>query len=69
MVPLDKHQKSVSFDDKAKVGALVQRVRAFKKRKLEEQAKETQVAEEQVLAHVVSTCQYTIDWPTRSVTG
>ncbi|KAN0140210.1 hypothetical protein V8E53_002106 [Lactarius tabidus] len=51
MDPLIKHQKSVSFDDKAKVGALVQRANAFKKKKLEEQAEEDQGTEEQALAH------------------
>jgi hypothetical protein len=36
-------RKSVSFDGKAKVGALVQRARAFKKQKTAEEAAEEQV--------------------------
>jgi hypothetical protein len=59
----------VSFIDKAKVGALVQRERAFKKKKLEEQAEEEHAEEVQVLAHAVRTCRYAIVWPTCSVTG
>jgi hypothetical protein len=50
----------VSFDDKAKVGALIQRAHAFKKQKLAEEAKEESQLEQQVLAHAVSTRQYAV---------
>jgi hypothetical protein len=50
----------VSFDDKAKVGALVQRVCAFKVQKLAEEAEEELQLEQQALAHAVSTCQYAV---------
>jgi hypothetical protein len=50
-----KCRKSVMFNDKAKVGALVQRVRAFKKQKLAEEAKEEAQEEQQALACAVST--------------
>jgi hypothetical protein len=63
------HQKSVSFDSKAKVGALVQRARTFKKQKLAEEAKEEAREEQQVLARAVSTRQYTIVQRTGSVSG
>jgi hypothetical protein len=41
-----KCRKSVMFDEKVKVGALVQRAQAFKKQKLAEEAEE-ETAEEQ----------------------
>jgi hypothetical protein len=48
-------QKSMTFDSKAKVGALVQRARTFKKQKLAEEAEEESAEETLVLAHAVST--------------
>jgi hypothetical protein len=44
-------RKSVTFDSKAKVGALVQRARTFKKQKLAEEAEED-TREEQQAWHV-----------------
>jgi hypothetical protein len=61
--------KSITFDDKAKVGALVQRVRTFKKQKLAEEAEEDTRKEQKVLASAVSTRQYAIVWKAGSVTG
>jgi hypothetical protein len=69
MIPLGKHRKLVMFDDKAKVGALVQRAHVFKKKKLEEEAKEELQQEQQALACAVSTCQYAVMQCTGSVTG
>jgi hypothetical protein len=43
--------KSVTFDTKAKVGALIQRARTFKKQKLADEAKEDARTEQQALAH------------------
>jgi hypothetical protein len=43
------------FDSKAKVGALVQKVCAFKKQKLAEEAEEDTREEQQALARAVST--------------
>jgi hypothetical protein len=57
------------FNDKAKVGALVQRACAFKKQKLALEAKEELQREQQVLACAVSTCQYAVVRHTGSVTG
>jgi hypothetical protein len=48
-------QKSVTFDEKAKVRALVQRAQAFKKQKLAEEAEEELQEEQQALACAVST--------------
>jgi hypothetical protein len=62
-------RKSVTFDNKAKVGALVQRVRTFKKQKLAEEAEEEAREEELVLARAVSTRQYAVVRRTGSVTG
>jgi hypothetical protein len=62
-------RKSVTFDDKAKVGALVQRAHAFKKQKLAEEAEEECAEEQQALACAVSTRQYAIVQRTGSVTG
>jgi hypothetical protein len=59
----------VTFDGKAKVGVLVQRVRTFKKQKLAEEAEEEALEEQQVLAHAVSTRQYAIVRRTGSVSG
>jgi hypothetical protein len=57
------------FNGKAKVGALVQRARTFKKQKLAEEAEEDAREEQQALAHAVSTRQYAIIWGAGSVTG
>jgi hypothetical protein len=62
-------RKSVMFDDKAKVGALVQRARTFKKQKLAEEAEEEALKEQQALARAVSTRQYAIVRHTGSVSG
>jgi hypothetical protein len=59
----------VTFDSKAKVGALVQRVCTFRKIKLAEEAKEEALDEQQVLARAVSTRQYAIVQCTGSVSG
>jgi hypothetical protein len=63
------HRKSVTFDGKAKVGALVQRACTFKKQKLAEEAEEEALEEQQVLARAVSTRQYAIVQKAGSVTG
>jgi hypothetical protein len=62
-------RKSVTFNSKAKVGALVQRAHTFKKRKLAEEAKEEAREEQQVLARAVSTRQYAIVQCTGNVSG
>jgi hypothetical protein len=62
-------RKSVTFDSKAKVGALVQRARTFKKRRLAEEAEEEAREEELALACAVSTRQYAVVRRTGSVTG
>jgi hypothetical protein len=62
-------RKSMTFDGKAKVGALVQRAHTFKKQKLAEEAEEEAREEQLVLAHAVSTRQYTVVRRTGSVTG
>jgi hypothetical protein len=62
-------QKSVQFDSKAKIGALVQRARTFKKQKLAEEAEDEALEEQQALAHAVSTRQYAIVRRAGSVTG
>jgi hypothetical protein len=64
-----KRQGKVTFNDKAKVGVLVQRARTFKKQKLADEAKEESQLEQQALAHAVSTCQYAVVRCTGSVTG
>jgi hypothetical protein len=61
--------KSIMFDNKAKVRALVQRVRAFKKQKLAEEAEEEVQQEQQALACAVSTRQYAVVRHTGSVSG
>jgi hypothetical protein len=63
------HRKSVTFDSKAKVGALVQRAHTFKKQKLAEEAEEEERREELALACAVSTRQYAVVWRAGSVTG
>jgi hypothetical protein len=63
------HRKSVTFDNKAKVGALVQRARTFKKKKLAEEANEELAGETLALARAVSTRQYAIVQRSGSVTG
>jgi hypothetical protein len=62
-------RKSVTFDRKAKVGALIQRARTFKKQKLAEEAEEDAREEQQALAHAVSTRQYAVVQRTGSVSG
>jgi hypothetical protein len=62
-------RKSVKFDSKAKVGALVQRVCTFKKQKLAEEAEDKALREQQALARAVSTRQYAIVQCTGSVSG
>jgi hypothetical protein len=63
-------RKSVEFDNKAKVGALVQRARAFKKQKLAEEAKEDEWNDHrEAWTCAVSTRQYAIVRCTGSVTG
>jgi hypothetical protein len=62
-------RKSVKFDSKAKVGALVQKARAFRKQKTAEEAEEEALEEQQALARAVSTRQYAIVRRTGSVTG
>jgi hypothetical protein len=64
------HRKSVKFDTKAKVGALVQRAHTFKKQKLAEEAKEDEWEDHrEALARAVSTRQYAVVQHTGSVTG
>jgi hypothetical protein len=63
-------QKSVTFDSKAKVGALVQKVRTFKKQKLAEEAKEDEWNDHrEAYTRAVSTRQYAIVRRAGSVTG
>jgi hypothetical protein len=63
-------RKSVTFDKKAKVGALVQRARTFKKQKLAEEAKEDEWNDyREAYTRAVSTRQYAIVQSTGSVTG
>jgi hypothetical protein len=61
--------KRVAFDSKAKVGALVQRVRTFKKQKLAEEAEEEAREEQLALAHAVSSRQYAVVRRTGNVIG
>jgi hypothetical protein len=55
-----KCRGKVTFNDKAKVGALIQRAHAFKKQKLADEANEELQREQQALARAVSTCQYAV---------
>jgi hypothetical protein len=65
-----KCQNKVTFNDKAKVQVPIQRACTFKKKKLEEEAKEESMGEALALACVVSTQQYAIVWPaSRTITG
>jgi hypothetical protein len=64
-----KRQKEVTFDDKAKVGELIQKAHTFKKQKLAEEAEEELQREQQALACAVSTRQYAVVQHTGSVTG
>jgi hypothetical protein len=59
----------MTFDSKAKVGVLVQRVCTFKKQKIAEEANEELAKETLALARAVSTRQYAVVWRTGSVTG
>jgi hypothetical protein len=62
--------KSVTFDSKAKVGALVQRVRAFKKQKTAEEAAENDWNDyREAYTRAVSTRQYAVVQRAGSVTG
>jgi hypothetical protein len=63
------HQKKVTFDDKAKVGVLIQKVHTFKKQKLAKEAEEESQKEQQALACAVNTHQYAVVQCTGSVTG
>jgi hypothetical protein len=63
-------RKSMEFDGKAKVGALVQRVHAFKKQKVAEEAKEDEWNDyQEAYTRAVSTRQYVIVQRAGSVTG
>jgi hypothetical protein len=62
-------RKSITFDKKAKVGALVQRACTFEKQKLAEEAEDEALAEQLALARAVSTRQYAVVQCTGSVTG
>jgi hypothetical protein len=63
-------RKSVEFDSKAKVGALVQRAHTFKKQKLAEEAKEDEWNDyREAYTRAVSTCQYAVVQRAGSVTG
>jgi hypothetical protein len=57
------------FDNKAKVGVLVQRARTFRKQKIAKEAEDKALGEQLALAHAVSTRQYAIVQRTGSVTG
>jgi hypothetical protein len=63
-------RRSVEFDSKAKVGALVQRARTFRKQKLAEEAKEEEWNDhKEAYTRAVSDRQYAIVRRTGSVTG
>jgi hypothetical protein len=63
-------RKSVEFDSKAKVGALVQRARAFRKQKTAEEAAENEWNDHrEAYTRAVSTRQYAVVRRTGSVTG
>jgi hypothetical protein len=64
-----KHWKTVTFDSKAKVQALVQGARAFRDKMLALEAEEEVCREQQALARAVSTHQYAVVQRTGSVTG
>jgi hypothetical protein len=62
--------KSVTFDSKAKVGALIQRVRAFRQQKTAEEAAEDDWNDyREAYTRAVSTRQYAVVRRTGSVTG
>jgi hypothetical protein len=62
--------KRVTFDSKAKVGALIQRARAFKKQKTAEEAAGDEWSNHrEAYTRAVSTRQYAIMRRTGSVTG
>jgi hypothetical protein len=63
-------RKSVEFDSKAKVGALIQKARTFKKQKLAEEAKEDEWNDyREAYTRAVSTRQYAVVRRAGSVTG
>jgi hypothetical protein len=63
-------RKSVQFDSKAKVGALVQKARAFRKQKTAKEAAEDKWNDyREAYTRAVSTRQYAIVRRTGSVTG
>jgi hypothetical protein len=63
-------RKSVTFDSKAKVGALIQKARTFKKQKMAEEAKEDEWNDyREAYTRAVSTRQYAVVRRTGSVTG
>jgi hypothetical protein len=63
-------RKSVTFDSKAKVGALLQRACAFGKQKMAEEAAEDEWNDHrEAYTRAVSTRQYAIVRRTGSVTG
>jgi hypothetical protein len=62
-------RKKVTFDNKAKVQALIQGVHTFKEKTLAAEAEEESQLEQQALAHAVSTHQYAVVRRTGSVTG
>jgi hypothetical protein len=62
-------RKSVMFDSKAKVGVLLQRVRAFRKQKMAEEAEDEWNGYREAYTHAVSTRQYAVVRRTGRVTG
>jgi hypothetical protein len=63
-------RKSIEFDSKAKVGALIQRARTFKKQKTAEEAAEEEWNDyREAYTRAVSTRQYAVVRHTGSVTG
>jgi hypothetical protein len=63
-------RKSVTFDSKAKVGALVQRACTFKKQKMAEEAVEAEWSDyREAYTRAVSTRQYAVVRRAGSVTG
>jgi hypothetical protein len=65
-----KRRKSVTLDKKAKVGVLIQRARAFKKRKTAEEAAEDEWNDHwEAYTRAVSTRQYAVVRHAGSVTG
>jgi hypothetical protein len=62
--------KNVTFDKKAKVGALIQKARTFKRQKMAEEAAEDEWNDyREAYTRAVSTQQYAVVRRTGSVTG